>query len=425
VSPPADGPPRTPVAREVLNTIQVGPVPVIVIPGVMGSRVRMRLAGAPVTWDPDNGAALALLVAMPIGAKVSLFSSEGEVIQDPRPEGFPEVAWGFYGPLITDLVSSLPQATLPVYALGYDWRKSNDESGKVIAQRVTDILTSLNAKKAILVTHSMGGLVARAALRYVPGFEAKVLGVVHCVQPVLGAAKNYANFVRGPHESGGVGFGLNQILGPWAWQFLANMTTMAGPVQLLPNNDYRLPSSGAVAQPPADLTQPVSVTEWLQAYGDDGQWGFSADVFDVYRGYGIPGVVQRWQPKMLPHFFGPAWGNMMDRMDDLLLTAKGFHDQLKGYQHPLTKTLVSQVDPATELGTISFTHEGLLGTSTSYGQFSGPGDGTVPYMSQSALPGTPGWPDPVTRVDGLHSDIFKIDAARDFVKKCILAMVSP
>jgi pimeloyl-ACP methyl ester carboxylesterase len=316
-------------------------------------------------------------------------------------------------------------STNPIYALGYDWRQSNAESARDIAARADEVLRQHQAKKLILVTHSMGGLVARAAMSFVPGFEAKVLGVIHTVQPVLGAAKNYSNFVRGPNEPGFQGFFLDQILGPAAWQFLANMVHLPGPVQLLPNAEYSLPATGAVAQPPSGLREKLPLTDWLQAYGDDGRWGFSSNIFDAYEGYGIPGVTQHWQPKMLPHFIPSVWNAMMERMHDNLETARVFHQDLKRYMHPLTKVVVSQAARNTLLGVISFTHTTLgISSTTSYGQFIGSGDGTVPLESQSALPGTPGWPDATARHDGGHAEIFKIASAREYVKQCITAMLA-
>lgn len=58
----------------------------------------------------------------------------------------------------------------PVHAVGYNWLQSNEDSGKYLAKKIDEILAHYRDKwgskavqKVVLVTHSMGGLVARAA----------------------------------------------------------------------------------------------------------------------------------------------------------------------------------------------------------------------------------------------------------------------
>jgi pimeloyl-ACP methyl ester carboxylesterase len=87
----------------------------------------------------------------------------------------------------------------PIYACGYNWLQSCGESAKRLETRIDDILTwwrkrKHECNKVILVTHSMGGLVARACAKRIPD---KIAGVVHGVMPALGAPLAYRRLACG------------------------------------------------------------------------------------------------------------------------------------------------------------------------------------------------------------------------------------
>ncbi|EEF26381.1 conserved hypothetical protein [Ricinus communis] len=85
----------------------------------------------------------------------------------------------------------------PVHAMGYNWLKGNMESGIVIADRIRRLIKKYQddgyqCEKVILVTHSMGGLVARAVIHPKMGkLNDEVLGIVHGVMPAMGAGTAY------------------------------------------------------------------------------------------------------------------------------------------------------------------------------------------------------------------------------------------
>ena len=125
--------------------------------------------------------------------------------------GWNTVAWDSYGPILQFLEQQqrrFAPSACPVYAAGYDWRQSNEDSANYIANVVDTILQQENATKVILVTHSMGGIVARAACSFVSGFEAKVAGVIHTVQPAVGAPVAYRRFVDGAVDVPGMVYGI-------------------------------------------------------------------------------------------------------------------------------------------------------------------------------------------------------------------------
>lgn len=127
----------------------------------------------------------------------------------------------------------------PVYAKGYNWIKSNADSGKVIAGQLQTIIDEWNnrdgfkCEKVILITHSMGGLVARAAVHAQMGNAADlVLGVIHGVMPATGAPAAYH------HCRSGYDFPTGIVLGSNAAQVTAVIANSPGALELLPTQDY-------------------------------------------------------------------------------------------------------------------------------------------------------------------------------------------
>lgn len=128
----------------------------------------------------------------------------------------------------------------PVHAMGYNWLRENAESGKTIAQRITALMQrykeqGFECEKVILVTHSMGGLVARAVIHpEIGNLSEKVLGVVHGVMPAEGAGTAYKR-VRCGFEGSGIGAKVLGEVGPRVTPVLANAQ---GGLELLPSQAY-------------------------------------------------------------------------------------------------------------------------------------------------------------------------------------------
>lgn len=147
----------------------------------------------------------------------------------------------------------------PVHAIGYNWLQSNDVSAKNVADRIEKIIEFYsNAKAAggqakfecmqvILVAHSMGGLVGRAVIHpEFGGIKDKVLGVVHGVQPAVGAAAAYKRMRAGFEDPGlsvlnkeqaeaSIGAKVSGNCGDEVTAVLANSP---GGLQLLPSKSY-------------------------------------------------------------------------------------------------------------------------------------------------------------------------------------------
>lgn len=135
----------------------------------------------------------------------------------------------------------------PVYACGYNWLDSNANSAKRLGQRVDEVIARYRkdkkkVEKVIIVTHSMGGLVARHCSE-IGGYRDKILGIVHGVMPAIGAAATYRRMKAGT-ENPGKGFHwiegtiAAEALGADAAEMTAVLSGAPGPLQLLPTPEY-------------------------------------------------------------------------------------------------------------------------------------------------------------------------------------------
>ena len=396
-------------------------IPIIFAPGVMGSRLHFTAINE--YWDPDDK--WRMIHWLRIGAETArtqlrwttpcaVMTTAGDDITAVELEhGYAGVANAFYVPFLRYLRAQDFNLNVdtPVHAVGYDWRQSNKSSGEYLTREVDRILGIEGAGQCILVSHSMGGMVTRSAMK--SGLAGKVLGVVHVYQPVDGAVVMYRRFFTGatkeldPSGDGPFG-GLNSIIGNTGDKFATTSSGMPGPMQLLPTNNYQ--DTGGAA--------------WLtfKIEGQTSSW--PGDVYDHYNGVASP-------PAIAPRTLIPA------AAADLRTTcnvAKAFHADLARYQHPKTKTIHSSglvadmailFDPPVQPSPVTTTVAGWFGTThqvtttpawTSRGArriARATSDGTVPNTSGNPLK-------PNVEVQGVeHSAACNDGPTRDHVKKWI------
>lgn len=294
-----------------------------------------------------------------------------------------------------------------VWGCGYNWLQSNKDSGQAVADFIrTQVLPSYKgaAQKVVVVTHSMGGLVARALtqIHHCPN----VLGVVHGVQPATGAPASYKR-MRAGFE------GVEQvILGRNAAEVTAVLANAPGGLELLPTADYNggkawlkvrgvnTPANTPDAMLPLALpqsgdpyTEIYLSDQWygllpkqsegmldMQKHGADGQDPQSGD--ELRREFAKRvAKVQSFHERIQASYLHPTyahygadharkcWGEVVWVMD--------------GAAPPDARLLQMQSDD--QNGEVSFTN----GLSASIAPPDVPGDGTVPTPSGSA-PGLAG-----------------------------------
>lgn len=237
-------------------------IPLIFVPGIMGSR--LRLAGSDGTgsnaqglpnlrWDTDTGWLFGNLAFRGAERRKALVIGDAFDPDYLEPDNDSPAGNGFrsvirkYDPILNTLKNHdwgvLGKLfTFPVYAFGYNWTGDAAAAGAKLAARIVEIKSEAEAatgrcEGVILITHSMGGLVARAACK-LAGAAGDVLGVVHGVQPAWGSPAAYwrikAGFEGGGIENTIVSF----LLGSDGRRTTVILGNSIGGLELLPNKHY-------------------------------------------------------------------------------------------------------------------------------------------------------------------------------------------
>ena len=191
-------------------------IPVIVLPGVMGTRLRFPPAVKLPDWDPDSRLAMLKwfgasgadkLTGLNVASRAMIIADSGDAKRHRR--GWDQIADSIYSPLLLGIENALntvdpshrtlglPILRCPAWAFGYDWRQSNAIHATALEAMVSRICEIERAEQVILVTHSMGGLVARWAIAMRTGLSARIKGVIHVVQPSCGAVVAARRFRTG------------------------------------------------------------------------------------------------------------------------------------------------------------------------------------------------------------------------------------
>ena len=441
-------------------------IPLIFVPGLMGTRLRVKKTKE-MRWDPSwpicyiarkyCGQDGAYRKKRLVGDRFDANYLE-PVNDDPIGDGFKAIMAAYCTGFLNGLkkpgaaVASAvggngdwgPLSKIfefPVYAFGYNWTDDNAHSGAMLVNRIEKIIEEARGvtglcEKVILITHSMGGLVARWASK--AGAESSILGIIHGVQPATGAPSAYwrmkAGFEGDPIVSAVFG-----STGPTVTPLFANCPSI---LQLLPNKLHRT-NGGA--------------NDWLRITNSNPPMAFPAsnpykEIYEVpaevrpAKGKGPSsnkywGLVDRdlldpgHLPPASPDDDDPAaWPdddetdaqtqtkkplNKLDEMDIRLMprrepwddyihwlkAAEEFHDVLGNYQHPKTFNLRGIGSPTADVVELKvesvwvnakgpYPRRGFRGLfRNSKGgkmravlqQPAGDGDGTVPESSAGAL----------------------------------------
>lgn len=244
-------------------------IPVIFVPGVMGTNLADKNSGKAV-WLVDNSLSIAAawMGRSPESRKGILDPENTVVYEDGKiPSGTAQSeaelrrrGWGTVGnmsygkflpmlenalndaseceiglraQLMHKLVATAPGVSvlsndevdlsykyqLPVHAVGYNWLQSNADSAKHLAKKIEDFKNHYKklkkiCEKVIIVTHSMGGLVARYYSE-VNGHRDSVLGIVHGVMPTTGSATAYKRVKAGTEGISGTDLGPDAATMKW------------------------------------------------------------------------------------------------------------------------------------------------------------------------------------------------------------------
>lgn len=179
----------------------------------------------------------------------------------------------------------------PTHAIGYNWLQSNRSAGVYIAGEIRKIKafyqriagTEAACKQVILITHSMGGLAARAAIHPCMGnAAADVMGIVHGVMPAIGAAAAYKRMRTG-FEHGEIDWlslgnvkaelGGQAVAGRNGRDVTAVLGHSPGGLQLLPNKMY-LPDGwlSCLSKESGKYKVPIGGNPYASVYREQKKW---------------------------------------------------------------------------------------------------------------------------------------------------------
>ncbi|MDF3836061.1 alpha/beta hydrolase [Cupriavidus basilensis] len=204
---------------------------------------------------------------------------------------------------------------MPIHACGYNWLASNKDAAERLAERIAQVIQQYGdaCKQVILVTHSMGGLVARQCAR-LPGMSECIAGIVHGVMPANGAPVAYRRCKLGMREES---FMASKVIGPTGREISAVFAQAPGALQLLPTTQYR--------------------PGWLRLFDEQGKpimptWPAMDPYEEIYLRR------DRWWGLMREEWLSPENGAPItwQTFADNITAAKDFHRDLGLFYHTST-----------------------------------------------------------------------------------------
>ncbi|UTY59342.1 triacylglycerol lipase [Massilia sp. erpn] len=252
---------------------------------------------------------------------------------DPQRWGMQSVA-----PLTEAELDRFARFQYPVYACGYNWLESCAKSADRLEKKIREVIafwvgTKHVCTQVILVTHSMGGLVARACAKRIPD---QIAGVVHGVMPALGAPVCYRRIACGTEHSSPVNDRLEnfvagkfaEIVGETPEATTPVMAVAPGVLELLPNHLH--PPYWLTAGMSRRSHSPGAPPEYMQHLQLP-----RGGPYDLYRD------LKSWYRVINPDIADPAGafqehpGDVINRIIAAINDAEHFHRQgIDTYYHP-------------------------------------------------------------------------------------------
>ena len=257
-------------------------------------------------------------------------------------------------PLTYDEVALSCRYRFPVYACGYNWLDDNASSAQRLSARIDEIKDRYAAEKkkcdkVIIVTHSMGGLVARHCSEVV-GRRDDILGIVHGVMPAIGAAAVYRRFKAGTEDNtawyNAAGAVTSSVLGNDAAEMTAVLSSAPGALQLLPTPDY---GNGwlKIQDGSKTHTLPEHGDPYGEIYTKRGKWWSMCEDRLMNPLNDEHNPVKR-QKKM-----DEDWGEFVDAITGQV---KKFHVAIRERYHPTTHAFFGSHSDNRAYGTVTWTH---------------------------------------------------------------------
>ncbi|NER46625.1 MAG: hypothetical protein F6J92_08005 [Symploca sp. SIO1A3] len=250
-----------------------------------------------------------------------------------------------------------------VCAIGYNFFRSNLKSADRILERTEQILDKLKVDGFIYITHSMGALPVRAALKTIydnddpnyvnpyPLVHEKCLGVIHVAAPILGAPEAYIRFYRGVAKDSDIGE--QYVLGRTGFEFAVKACFIPSMCEILPIDQY---ADHTIEQMPQNIV----------SANDRGLAGVCNSLHSL-----VENVLKEKEQE-----FNKSDNlnveKCLDSLEENIESAKKFHKSLAKYLFPETRIIAIEGTPTVI----------KVNAQTKKATMSPEGDGTVPLKSQ-------------------------------------------
>ena len=246
----------------------------------------------------------------------------------------------------------------PVYACGYNWLDSNVASATRLGHLISSVIEryrreNKKCEKVILVTHSMGGMVARYCSE-VLGYRDQIFGAVHGVMPTTGAAAVYRRFKAGTENPGkGIvgkleGAGAASVLGNDAAEMTAVLSSAPGPLQLLPTPEYGkgwLVIEGAKQTHLLPSKDGPDADPYGEIYTVRGKW------WSMCEDHLINPLNEEIDPEKRAAKVEKDWQAFAR---SIVSDVRDFHTQIRGQFHPNTHAFFGSHDDNKAYGTVTW-----------------------------------------------------------------------
>jgi hypothetical protein len=272
---------------------------------------KMNSERNPANWDDFLHTSLALQPT--IGEKIGRVLSPGLLMAMRDLPEFSEKNFPVE-PIKSDELLRRAKSSFPIYAFGYNWLESNSFAAKNLKERIEKVISkndtgAFTCNQVILVTHSMGGLVARACSQ-LSGMSEKIVGIVHGVMPSTGAAVAYRRCKVGMRDED---FKAGLVIGSSGKEVAAVFAQSPGALQLLPSVDYGF--------------------NWLKVQDSSSKTVLSLPASDPYEEIYLQ--KDKWWGLIREEWLRPKNGNPID-WDDFcknVRLAKEFHRRISKHYH--------------------------------------------------------------------------------------------
>ncbi|NMM08661.1 MAG: hypothetical protein HHJ16_00080 [Polaromonas sp.] len=254
--------------------------------------------------------------------------------------------------VVRDEIALTYKYRFPVHAVGYNWLDSNAKSAERLQLKINEFIAfyqkNFKCEQVIVVTHSMGGLVARYCSENL-GMQSKILGIVHGVMPAIGAAAVYRRMKAGTENpdkgtwksaAGGLA---SEVLGGNAAEMTAVLSSAPGPLQMLPGMEYGMrwlkfhDGKNELAQMSLPKADPYS-----EIYTVRGKWWSLCDDF----------LIDPRDEKK--ERIETDWINFTNV---IRLHVKKFHEKLQGKYHPHTYAFIGVDQTKAAYGQVQWTFQ--------------------------------------------------------------------